>query len=156
MPSNPGPSVDTLLARVPLFSSLNPEEISRIARGMREINATKGDILFHKGDLPTGFHLVAHGQVKLGFTSAQGTEKVIDILGPGPVKLVRLVRNPTAAHPRALVTVVWAAETERWVISVAAYSPAGDILGSVQRTVDAAAWDAGEPQEATPLARRLR
>jgi hypothetical protein len=80
----------------------------------------------------------------------------VDILGPGPVKLVRLVRNPTAAHPRALVTVVWAAETERWVISVAAYSPAGDILGSVQRTVDAAAWDAGEPQEATPLARRFR
>ena len=80
----------------------------------------------------------------------------VDILGPGPVKLVRLVRNPTAAHPRALVTVVWEPETERRVISVAAYGPAGDILGSGQRTVDAAAWDAGEPQEATPLARRLR
>lgn len=69
---------------------------------------------------------------------------------------LRLVRNPTAAHPRAMVTIVWEPETERRVISVAAYSPAGDILGSVQRTVDAAAWDAGEPQEATPLARRFR
>ena len=72
MPTSPAPSVDALLSRVALFSSLNPEEIGRIARGTREINAGKGDILFHKGDLPTGFHLIASGQVKLGFTSSQG------------------------------------------------------------------------------------
>ena len=82
MPTPPAPSIDALLSRVALFSSLNPEEIGRIARGTREINAGKGDILFHKGDLPTGFHLIASGQVKLGFTSSQGTEKVIDIMGP--------------------------------------------------------------------------
>ena len=76
-------SIETLLARIPLFSGLNPEEIAGIARGTHELHAAKGDILFHKGDQPTGFHLIATGQVKLGFTSAQGTEKVIDIMGPG-------------------------------------------------------------------------
>ena len=73
MPNTPETSVNVLLARIPLFSSLTEEEIARIARNTREINATKGDILFHKGDQPTGFHLIASGQVKLGFTSSQGT-----------------------------------------------------------------------------------
>ena len=102
--STPQPSVDALLSRVALFSSLNPEEIGRIARGTREINAGKGDILFHKGDLPTGFHLIASGQVKLGFTSSQGTEKVIDIMGPGQTfgEAVMFMDKPYMVFAQAL------------------------------------------------------
>ena len=104
MPTPPAPSVDALLSRVALFSSLNPEEIGRIARGTREINAGKGDILFHKGDLPTGFHLIASGQVKLGFTSSQGTEKVIDIMGPGQTfgEAVMFMDKPYPVFAQAL------------------------------------------------------
>ena len=104
MPTSPAPSVDALLSRVALFSSLNPEEIGRIARGTREINAGKGDILFHKGDLPTGFHLIASGQVKLGFTSSQGTEKVIDIMGPGQTfgEAVMFMDKPYPVFAQAL------------------------------------------------------
>ena len=104
MSSTPAPSVDALLSRVALFSSLNPEEIGRIARGTREINAGKGDILFHKGDLPTGFHLIASGQVKLGFTSSQGTEKVIDIMGPGQTfgEAVMFMDKPYPVFAQAL------------------------------------------------------
>ena len=40
----------------------------------------RGDILFHKGDTPTGFYLIVYGHVKLAFTSPQGGEKVVDIL----------------------------------------------------------------------------
>jgi CRP-like cAMP-binding protein len=47
------------------------EEIARLARGSREITAARGDILFHKGDTPTGFYLIVYGQVKLAFTSPQ-------------------------------------------------------------------------------------
>ena len=83
MPTSPAPSIDALLSRVALFSSLNPEEIGRIARGTREINAGKGDILFHKGDTCNGFHLLVYGQVKLAFTSQQGSEKVVEILQQG-------------------------------------------------------------------------
>lgn len=81
--NHPGINIEALLSHVPLFNGLAPDEVARIARGTREINATRGDILFHKGDLSTGFHLIVYGQVKLAFTSPQGGEKVVDILGQG-------------------------------------------------------------------------
>jgi CRP/FNR family transcriptional regulator, dissimilatory nitrate respiration regulator len=76
-------NIEALLTHVPLFNGLAPEEISRIARSTREIHASKGDILFHKGDPCTGFHLLVYGQVKLAFTSQQGSEKVVEILQQG-------------------------------------------------------------------------
>jgi len=77
------PPIETLLARVPLFASLAPAELARFARGSREFTANKGEVLFHRGDPCHGFHLIVSGQVKIGFTSAQGSEKVIEILGAG-------------------------------------------------------------------------
>ncbi|WP_423753333.1 cyclic nucleotide-binding domain-containing protein [Candidatus Accumulibacter phosphatis] len=71
----PGINIEALLAHVPLFNELEKAEIARLARGTREIKATRGDILFHKGDTPTGFYLIVYGQVKLAFTSPQGGEK---------------------------------------------------------------------------------
>ena len=75
--------IAALIGRLPLFSSMSPDEIARIARGTREIRAAKGDILFHKGDPNQGFHLLLSGQIKLAFTSAQGNEKVVEIIQPG-------------------------------------------------------------------------
>ena len=83
MQANHPINIEALLTHVPLFNGLAPEEISRIARSTREIHAAKGDILFHKGDPCNGFHLLVYGQVKLAFTSAQGTEKVVEILSQG-------------------------------------------------------------------------
>lgn len=83
MPTHPPLNIEALLAHIPLFNGLTPEEIARIARGTREIHAAKGEILFHKGDPCTGFHLLVHGQIKLAFTSSQGTEKVVEILTQG-------------------------------------------------------------------------
>jgi CRP-like cAMP-binding protein len=83
MQSHPPINIEALLTHVPLFNGLAPEEIARIARATREIHASKGDILFHKGDQCNGFHLIVYGQVKLAFTSAQGTEKVVEILTQG-------------------------------------------------------------------------
>ena len=76
-------NIEALLTHIPLFNGLAPEEIARIAHGTREIHASKGDILFHKGDPCNGFHLLVYGQVKLAFTSAQGNEKVVEILQQG-------------------------------------------------------------------------
>lgn len=83
MQVNQGVNIEALLTHVPLFNGLEPSEIARIARGTREIAAGRGDILFHKGDLSTGFHLIVYGQIKLAFTSSQGGEKVVNILGQG-------------------------------------------------------------------------
>lgn len=76
-------NIEALLGRIPLFNGLAPEEIERIARGTREVKVPKGEILFHKGDPNNGFHLVVYGQIKLAFTSAQGNEKVVEIIGQG-------------------------------------------------------------------------
>ena len=76
-------NIEALLTHIPLFNGLAPEEIVRIAHGTREIHASKGDILFHKGDACNGFHLLVYGQVKLAFTSQQGNEKVVEILTQG-------------------------------------------------------------------------
>ena len=71
-----------LLSRMPLFSALSPEDLTHMAAATRERRVQKGDRLFQRGDQPKGFFLVVWGQVKLAFTSAQGNEKVVEILGP--------------------------------------------------------------------------
>lgn len=73
----------TFLANLPMFQGFSAAEIDRIAEGTVEIRAPKGQMLFQRGDPCLGFHAVVYGQVKLAFVSPQGSEKVIEILGPG-------------------------------------------------------------------------
>ena len=71
------------LANLPMFSEMSREELDRVAAATVPIHAPKGQAVFQCGDECTGFHVVVYGQVKLGFTSAQGIEKVVEIVGPG-------------------------------------------------------------------------
>lgn len=71
------------LARLALFNDMASEELGRIAAGTVEIHAKRGDTLFRRGDPSTGFYAVIYGQIKLAFTSPQGSEKVVEIIGPG-------------------------------------------------------------------------
>nr|WP_234419066.1 Crp/Fnr family transcriptional regulator [Parazoarcus communis] len=84
-PAAPGENtrVAQLLASASLFAGLTPAEIAPFARGARETSVAKGDILFHRGDACTGFHLILSGQIKLAFISAEGNEKVVEILSRG-------------------------------------------------------------------------
>ena len=81
----PQPRIKTqaFLASLPLFKELAPSEIDRIAEGTTELHVPRGEVLFNKGDPCVGFHLVIYGQVKLAFISPQGSEKVVEIVGPG-------------------------------------------------------------------------
>ena len=99
-----GINIEALLAHVPLFNGLEADEIARLPRGSREITATRGDILFHKGDTPTGFYLIVYGQVKLAFTSPQGGEKVVDIVGQGQTfgEAVMFMDKPFMVYAQAL------------------------------------------------------
>lgn len=71
------------LANLPIFTDMRLEELDRVAAATLPIYAPKGQALFHCGDPCTGFHVVVYGQVKLGFTSPQGIEKVVEIVSPG-------------------------------------------------------------------------
>lgn len=73
----------TFLANLALFHELGTDDLDRIAAGTTELRIQKGRILFRRGEPCVGFHVVVYGRVKLGFVSPQGTEKVIEILGPG-------------------------------------------------------------------------
>lgn len=75
--------VQEFLRNVPLFRELTQDELDRIAGGTAQVRAPAGTLLFRRGDLPAGFHVVVYGQVKLAFGGADGAEKVVEILGPG-------------------------------------------------------------------------
>jgi len=75
--------IQAFLANLPIFSEMSGEELDRIAASTLPLHVEKGQTICHTGDPCTGFHLVVYGQVKLGFTSPQGVEKVIEIVRPG-------------------------------------------------------------------------
>lgn len=74
--------IPQILARLPLFQELAPEQIAALETACRERRLSKGEMLFQKGDLAKGFFVVVFGQIKLAFPSSQGNEKVVQILGP--------------------------------------------------------------------------
>ena len=93
-----------LLAHVPLLSGFTDEELARFAHGVRELAVDRGTVLFHRGDPCRGFHVVLCGQVKLAFTSAEGHEKVIEIIRPGQSfgEAVMFMEKPYVVMAQAL------------------------------------------------------
>lgn len=93
-----------LLMRAPLFDGLAQDEIARFVRGVREQQLDKGGVLFHKGDPCHGFHLVLSGQVKLSFISADGHEKVVEIIRAGQTfgEAVMFMDKPYVVTAQAL------------------------------------------------------
>jgi CRP/FNR family transcriptional regulator, dissimilatory nitrate respiration regulator len=92
------------LCNVPLFKELTTEEIERIARGTSVTYADRAQMLFNRGDPCGGFHLVVYGHIKLAFSSAQGADKVIEIIGPGMSfgEAVMFLGEPYPVYAQAL------------------------------------------------------
>lgn len=76
-------SVTEILSRQPLFRGLSDIELAQISVGCREFRVKKNEVLFHKGDVPEGMHVVVMGQMKLALPSSQGVEKIVHMCGPG-------------------------------------------------------------------------
>lgn len=81
--ATPKIKIQEFLSRLPLFNDLAPAELDEVAAGTTELHVARGEIVFQRGDPCVGFHTVVYGQVKLAFTSSQGDEKVVEIIGPG-------------------------------------------------------------------------
>ncbi|MEW5792519.1 MAG: Crp/Fnr family transcriptional regulator [Pseudomonadota bacterium] len=96
--------VHAILSNTPLFREADPAEIGRIARGTRELHATRGEILFQKSDTPQGFYIVVYGQIKLAFCTPQGAEKVVDIVGAGQSfgEAVMFIDKPYLVYAQAI------------------------------------------------------
>jgi len=80
---HPPIKIQAFLANLPMFSEMRAEELDRIAAATLPVYAEKGQAVCQTGDPCTGFHVVVYGEVKLGFTSPQGVEKVVEIVRPG-------------------------------------------------------------------------
>ena len=66
-----------------MFRELNNEQITRIAEHSQLIDFPKGTSVFNRGDAAVGLYILLEGQLKLGVTSPQGSEKIISIVSPG-------------------------------------------------------------------------
>lgn len=97
--------IPDLLRQVPLFGELSEADIDRVSRYTREKRLAKGELLFQRGDPAHGFYFVVTGQVKLAFSSAQGNEKVVEVIGPRQSfgEAVMFMNRPYPVFAEALV-----------------------------------------------------
>jgi CRP/FNR family transcriptional regulator len=79
---SPGESVE-LLARVPLFSELSPEELERISRVSVARSFPAGVRVFHEGDRSDACYLVRSGDLRVTREHPDGRAIALATLGPG-------------------------------------------------------------------------
>ena len=71
------------LATLPLFSNMRDEELQRLATGCQLRRVERGKVIFRTGDPCHEFNVNVLGQVKLVVIAPTGTEKVVELVGPG-------------------------------------------------------------------------
>jgi CRP/FNR family transcriptional regulator, cyclic AMP receptor protein len=74
-----------LLANVPLFGQLAPEELERLVAYMRLVRHPARTVLFRKGDPGSNMMLVVRGRVKVCSHSEDGRELVLNLINAGEV-----------------------------------------------------------------------
>lgn len=82
---NVKPDTETraLLRTIPLFSELSDADLQAVDAMALPHQLSAGQVLFNSGEMPTGFHVLLSGQIKLAFSSAKGNEKIVDVITPG-------------------------------------------------------------------------
>jgi len=79
----PETQVREVLARLPLFSRLDPGQLDQVAAACRSVSLGRGETLFHAGEASTAFYAVVSGQMKLALHSGDGAEKILELMRPG-------------------------------------------------------------------------
>lgn len=75
--------IEDFLVNLPLFRELDEAGIGRLTASATEVDAPRETLVFRRGDLCTGLHVVVFGQVKLSLETKRGDEKVIELGGAG-------------------------------------------------------------------------
>ena len=94
----------SLLAAVPIFRRLEPEDRRRIAAVSTLKEVEKGDEIFSEGEPAEAFYAVISGRVKVIKSTPAGKEIILEIFGPGdPLgAVVAYEGRPFPATARAL------------------------------------------------------
>ncbi len=89
---------------VPFFTNLSQTEVSNLANRLVERRFNSGQIIFHMGDPAGLLYIITSGKVKIAYTSADGQEAVLAILGAGDFfgELALLDDSPRSASAESL------------------------------------------------------
>ena len=82
-----------------LFSSLTELQLERVYRHSRIIRLEEGQLLFAQGEEVAYFYLVLSGRIKLFRVSAEGQEKIIEIVPQGGVFAEALMFMDQPSYP---------------------------------------------------------
>lgn len=80
---NPDSGTFAELRRAYLFADADDVQLAHLSRSMQTVQLGHGEMLFHHGQPAERFFFLRTGQVKLFRVSADGHEKIIEILRPG-------------------------------------------------------------------------
>jgi CRP-like cAMP-binding protein len=78
----PAPPVKSLV-ELPFFRGMEGAALGRLASEISEVDARNGTVLFRRGEPCRGLYIVVSGQVKLSLAAPHGSEKVVELVGPG-------------------------------------------------------------------------
>lgn len=94
----------TLLGTVPLFSGLDQEERTGLAKLFIERKFSKNGVIVFAGDPGDALFVVATGQVKVVRVSEDGREVILSVLGPGSFfgEMSLVDDKPRSAHVIAM------------------------------------------------------
>ncbi len=76
-------SAKTCIQMVPIFSTLNYDEMMEVASITTSRTYKKGEMIYLAGEMKKTLYVIHKGKVKLTRISASGKEQIISILGPG-------------------------------------------------------------------------
>lgn len=97
---------DSIIARIPLFERMSPEEREELRGMMSQTTLRRGEVLFNEGDSGDRLYILLTGKVKLGHTSVDGRENLLAVLGPGEIvgELTLFDPGPRSATATAVAT----------------------------------------------------
>jgi CRP-like cAMP-binding protein len=75
---------EPFLKRIPLFSGLSTEDVTRIGKRLQPLSLPRGSTLFSQGDDSDALYIVTSGQVRV-LQVLRGVETVVAFLGRGEV-----------------------------------------------------------------------
>lgn len=74
---------ESLLAQIPMFEHLAQEDLTHLSGLLQQRRYSKGEVIFHQGDVGTALFIVRRGEVAIRLSSSEGKEVILALLGRG-------------------------------------------------------------------------
>lgn len=87
------------LHQIPLFEALDPQQLNSVLKSSKKVSLSSKKLLFERGSPASHFYLLISGQIKLFCLSAEGDEKVIEIIYPSHTFAEAIMFMPKRAYP---------------------------------------------------------